>query len=87
MKARVDQGGQVDMFEVLAHHGPTRLAGQVVGQFLDNKVGHGELHLLSEQCMIVKSLISIENLEILPMKSRTQVFRQILELKIKLHYE
>jgi len=48
------------------------MRADVVGQFFDNKVGHVRAHLLGEQYMTTKSLISIGKQYILTVKLRMQ---------------
>lgn len=71
-KARIDQGGQVDVFEILPHQSQARLAAEVVGQFFDNEVGHVAAHLQGELQVRAKSLISMGNPGLFDAKSRIQ---------------
>ena len=58
-KLRIDQRIDVNALEVFADERQSGMGAEVVGQFLDNKIGHVGAHLLGEQYMRTKSLISI----------------------------
>ena len=58
----IDQRIDVDALEIFADKSKARMGAEVVGQFFNNKVGHVRAHLLGEQYMRVKSLISIGKL-------------------------
>ena len=58
-KLRIDQRIDVDASEVLADERQSGMGAEVIGQFFDQKVGHVGAHLLGEQYMRAKSLISI----------------------------
>lgn len=59
-KLRIDQRIDVNAFEVFADERQSGMGAEVVGQFLDNKIGHVGAHLLGEQYMRSKSLISMK---------------------------
>jgi hypothetical protein len=67
-KGRVNEGVEVDAFQVLADESQARLVAQVVRQLLDQKVTHLSsvlFHPQGEKKMKAKLLISIENVTIL----------------------
>ena len=39
-ESRINQGIEIDLLEILANKCQSSMAAEVVGQFLDNKVGH-----------------------------------------------
>jgi hypothetical protein len=47
-EGRVHQGVEVDALQILANQCQTGLVAQVVGQWFDDEIGHGLLHLLGE---------------------------------------
>ena len=61
-KLRVDQRAELDGLEVFAHQRQSGVEAGVVGQFLDNEVGHVRVHLRDEPQMRTKSLISKEKM-------------------------
>jgi hypothetical protein len=54
---RNNQGIDLDGFEILADEDQASVGTEVVGQFFDNKVGHGKSHLQGEGHFRTKSLI------------------------------
>ena len=48
------------MLEVFADKSQPGVGAEIVGQLFDNKFGHVSIHLLGDQYMRYKSLISIE---------------------------
>jgi hypothetical protein len=67
-EGRVNEGVQVDAFQILANESQARLVAQVVRQLLDQKVTHLSsvlFHPQGEKKMKAKLLISIENVTIL----------------------
>jgi len=59
-KLRIDQRIDVNALEVFADKRQSGMGAEVVGQFLDNKISHVCAHLLGEQYMWAKSLISMK---------------------------
>lgn len=55
----VYKGVEVDAFEILTDKGQTGMRAEVVGEFLDNGIGHEKVHLLGERYMMAKRLISM----------------------------
>ena len=55
----IDQRIDIDALEIFANKSQASMGAQVIGQFFDNEVGHVRIHLLGEQYMRTKSLISI----------------------------
>jgi len=70
--SRIDQGIDLDRLEILADKGQTGVRAEVVGQFLDNEVGHGTSHLSGERHFNIKPLIYNDNPDFLTTKSRIQ---------------
>jgi hypothetical protein len=55
----IDHGVDVDAPEVFANQGQTGLTAKVVGEFLDEEFGHGDIHLQGEDQNVFKVFISI----------------------------
>ncbi len=58
----VNASADAQAFHVLPHQRQTRIGGEVVGQFFDNKVGQVQVqvHLLGESHFTPKSLIYMD---------------------------
>ena len=67
-KSCVNQRIDIDALEIIANECQTGVGTEVVGQLLDNEVGHVLVHLQGERYMGPKSLISIEKLTVFTTK-------------------